>query len=125
MFGRPGVAYVYFIYGMHYMFNVVTEPEGSAGAVLVRALEPVEGVDLMKARTGRASALADGPAKLCQALAIDLSQNGQDVTRGALGIWRRKSFKESEVEVTPRIGVGGSCEEPYRFIVKGNPHVSR
>lgn len=125
MFGPPGYAYVYFVYGMHYMFNIVTEKEHTAGAVLVRALEPVDGVDLMAARRGTDKSLANGPARLCQAMAISLRQNARDLTGGPLGAWRRKEYRDTEVEVTPRIGVGGSVEEPYRYLVKGNPHVSR
>lgn len=125
MFGPPGVAYVYFVYGMHHMFNIVTEKEHVAGAVLVRALEPVEGIGLMAERRGSERDLAGGPARLCQALAITLEQNGLDLTAGPLGVWRRKAYKDNEVEVTPRIGVVGSVEEPYRYLVKGNPHVSK
>lgn len=125
MFGHPGVAYVYFVYGMHFMFNVVTEEHATAGAVLIRALEPVEGVELMARRRGRSRDLSNGPARLCQALGIDLSLNGSDLTRGPLGIWRRKTYDDKEVVTTPRIGVVGSADEPYRFCVKGNPYVSR
>lgn len=125
MFGPPGFAYVYFIYGMHNMFNVVAEPEHVAGAVLVRALEPVEGAGLMAERRGRDDHLADGPARLCQALRISLADNGADLTKGPLGIWHRRSFREDEVVVTPRVGVTGSHDEPYRYLVKNNPHVSR
>ena len=125
MFGRPGHAYVYFIYGLHCMFNVVTEAEHTAGAVLVRAVEPVDGQDLMSKRRGGGAHLTDGPAKLCQAMGITLEENGADLTRAPLGIRYRKSYDEDEVMVTPRIGVGGSHEAPYRFIVRGNPNVSR
>jgi DNA-3-methyladenine glycosylase len=125
MFGHPGIAYVYFVYGMHYMFNVVTETDEAAGAVLVRALEPVDGLDLMAARRGRKVNLTNGPDRLCQALAIARDQNGADLSAGPLGIWRRKSYDDIEVEVTPRIGVCGSVDEPYRYLVKGNPHVSK
>ncbi len=125
MFGRPGVAYVYFVYGMHYLFNVVTEEESTAGAVLVRALEPVEGGSLMESRRGGRKGLADGPAKLCVALGIDLRQNGADLTDGPLGIWRKRRYADEEVVTAPRIGVGGSEMEPYRFYVRNNPYVSR
>jgi DNA-3-methyladenine glycosylase len=125
MFGHPGHAYVYFVYGMHCMFNVVTEEHGRAGAVLIRALEPVEGAGLMASRRGREKDLANGPARLCQSMAIDLSRNGADLTRGPLGLWRRKSYSAEEVVSTPRIGVVGSAEEPFRYFVRGNPHVSR
>jgi DNA-3-methyladenine glycosylase len=125
MFGRPGRAYVYFIYGLHHMFNVVTETEHIAGAVLVRACEPADGLKLMSRRREGAAHLTDGPARLCQAMGITIDMNGVDLLRGPLGIRYRKSYHEDEVMVTPRIGVGGSHEAPYRFIVTGNPHVSR
>ncbi len=127
MFGQPGRAYVYFIYGMHCMFNVVTELEGKAGAVLVRALEPLDGLEVMGSRRGvsEARALTSGPARLCQALAITLEQNEADLTRGPLGILQGKTVRRDGVVCTPRIGVVGSREEPYRFVLKGNPYVSR
>lgn len=124
MYGPPGFAYVYFVYGMHYMFNVVTEERGRAGAVLVRALEPLEAPELMARRRGRAADLCNGPARLCQALNIDLRSNGADVVHGPLDIRRRRSFDDAEVVVTPRVGVPGSRDEPYRYCVKDSPHVS-
>jgi DNA-3-methyladenine glycosylase len=125
MFGPPGRSYVYFVYGMHCMFNVVTEPEHTAGAVLIRALEPLEGLDLIRGRRGGSPDLTNGPARLCQGLAITLEQNGADLTRGPLGLWQRRSYDDNEVLVTPRIGVTGSEQEPYRYLVKKNPFVSR
>jgi DNA-3-methyladenine glycosylase len=109
------------------MFNAVTEPEGRAGAVLVRAIEPAEGVDLMKANRGRGGVdvLTNGPARTCQALGITLEQNDWDLTEGPLGIWRGLSVIDADVVTTPRIGVVGSHKEPYRFLIKGNPYVSR
>lgn len=126
LFGPPGLAYVYFIYGMHCLFNVVTESDGVAGAVLVRALEPLDGTDLMAARRGRGELLelTRGPARLCQALAIELEMNEADLSRGPLGIWRGDSLPGSMVLKTTRIGVTGSKEELYRYLVKGNPYVS-
>ena len=127
LFGPPGLAYVYFVYGMHHMFNVVTEADGVAGAVLIRALEPLQGLDLMKERRAKPDGvgLSNGPGRLCQAIAITLEQNEADLTSGPLGIWQGRSFADSEAETTPRIGVFGSVEEPYRFTVKGNPYISR
>jgi len=124
MFGIPGIAYVYFVYGMHYMFNVVTEKDQVAGAVLVRALEPVRGTELMAKRRGRETDICCGPARLCQAFAITREHNGADLTRGSLSIRRWKSYEDNEVEITPRIGVG-AAGEPYRYLVKGNLHVSK
>ena len=126
MFGPPGVAYVYFIYGMHFMFNAVTERDGRAGAVLIRALEPLEGIGLMVKRRGTSDKklLASGPARLCQALGITLEHNGLELWRGPLGIWEGRSYQDGEVRTTPRVGVAGSMEEPYRFVVKNSPHIS-
>ena len=127
MFGPPGVAYVYLIYGMHLMCNVVTEPEGTAGAVLIRALEPVEGLELMAARRGAAGSggrLTSGPGRLSQALDVTLRHNGSDLARGPLGIWRGIVLGDSDVAVTPRVGVCGSQEEPYRCVFKGNANFS-
>lgn len=119
MFGMPGVAYVYLIYGMHYMFNVVTEPEGVAGAVLIRALVPVEGVELMKKRrrTEDVKNLTSGPARLTSAFGITLEQNGRDITTGPLGIWEYIEVDKKDVLSTPRIGVIGWKEKPWRFVL--------
>lgn len=126
LFGPPGRAYVYFVYGMHNMFNVVVEPEGRAGAVLVRALEPVEGLDLMSSRRPEAGPreLCRGPGRLCRALGITLDHNGLDLAEGPLAICKGSPLADVRVEATPRIGVSGSAEEPYRFLVKDNPYVS-
>jgi DNA-3-methyladenine glycosylase len=127
MFGAPAVAYVYFIYGMHYMFNAVTGPVGTAGAVLVRALEPSRGVEVMEARRGTKDRrlLTSGPARLCMALDIELEQNGAGLYSGPLSIESGVSFEDPEVDVTPRVGVVDPEDEPYRFVVKGNRYVSR
>jgi len=132
MFGPPGFAYVYLIYGMHHCLNVVTEAEGFPAAVLIRALEPLEGVEEMRERRPRARRLEDltnGPGKLCQALAIDRSLNGHDLTRGEL-LWIEADqlVSEGEVARSPRVGVRGddqAISAPWRFYVVGNPYVSR
>lgn len=128
LFGPPGHAYVYFVYGMHYMFNVVTERDETAGAVLVRALEPLVGIELMSRRRGVApdgkANLTRGPALLCQALGITLEKNRADLGAGPLGIYAMRSHQDPDVMNTPRIGVCGSREELYRCVVKGNPYVS-
>lgn len=126
MFGNPGRAYVYFVYGMHYLLNAVTEEEGIAGAVLIRACKPVEGLKLMEVRRGRGSKkeLMSGPGKLCQALGITTKQNEVDLAKGPLGIYRRQSKDCFKIETTARIGVVGSTEEPYRFLIKDCPYVS-
>lgn len=132
MFGPPGHAYVYFTYGMHWMFNIVTGATGEANAVLVRALEPVEGLGIMAARRGRQPAeLTNGPAKLAQALAIDSAIGGADLCEPAGHIWLEETKRAAPVKICtgPRIGLGKTPEPwlsvPWRYWICGNPHVSR
>ena len=128
IFGPPGRAYVYFIYGMHECFNVVAGPAGSAGGVLIRAVEPLSGLSVMAERrrwTGPLPGLTNGPGKLTQALGITRSQYGHRLDRGALTIRRWKVPPEFQIEVTPRIGITECADWPLRFIWKGNPFVSR
>jgi DNA-3-methyladenine glycosylase len=118
MFGPPGYAYVYMIYGMHHCLNVVTGAKGAAAAVLLRALEPVEGIEQ---RTS-------GPGLLCRALGIDRGLNGHDLQIGDFTIAARRSLEPFEIVERPRIGVhyaGEWSEKPLRFYIKGNPFVSR
>jgi DNA-3-methyladenine glycosylase len=126
MFGAPGKAYVYFTYGVHFMFNVVTVREGTAGAVLIRALEPTCGLELMRKRRrlNDEASLASGPGKMTQALGITLEQNGMDLASGPLGIWENVQKKRLEITATSRVGVVGSVEKPWRFLVADNPNVS-
>jgi DNA-3-methyladenine glycosylase len=131
MFGPPGHAYVYFIYGMHYCFNVVTDRKGYAAAVLVRALEPVEGVEAMRARRkGRRDVeLTSGPAKLCYALGIDQALNGMDLVAGD-ELWLEGELAASRLQIAsgPRVGVRGddwALAVPWRFWVEGNRYVSK
>jgi DNA-3-methyladenine glycosylase len=107
MFGPAGRAYVYFVYGMHYMFNIVTEDKGSPGAVLIRAVEPLEGLNQMEARRKKTGKdLTNGPAKLCQAMAIDKSLNGWDLTCGkTLWLEDYKAIPDTRVIRSPRIGI--------------------
>jgi len=113
MYGPPGYAYVYFIYGMHFCLNAVTEADGQPGAVLIRAIVPDEGVAIMRGRRGRVSersdrGLTDGPGKLCQALGITREQNGIDLTASAeLSVETGVAVADEQVEITPRIGVRG------------------
>ena len=113
MYGPPGYAYVYFIYGMHFCLNAVTEADGQPGAVLIRAIAPDEGIAIMRSRRGRVSerserGLTDGPGKLCQALGIARAQNGIDLTASAeLFIETGVAVADDQVEITPRIGVRG------------------
>jgi DNA-3-methyladenine glycosylase len=128
IFGPPGRAYVYFIYGMHECFNVVAGPSGSAAGVLVRALAPLSGLSLMAERrhwSGPLRGLTNGPGKLTQALDITRAQYGQRLDRGALTIRQWKTKPEFEIEVTPRIGITECVDWPLRFIWKDNLFVSR
>ena len=125
MWGQPGIAYVYRSYGVHAMLNVVTEPLGTTGAVLIRALEPIDGIDLMRIRRGveRTTLLCSGPGRLCQALGIGLDLHGTDlVTSGRL--WIAHGEPVQDVSVSGRIGISRGQEHPWRFWVSGNPHVS-
>ena len=123
MFGKPGYAYVYFTYGMHYMLNLVTEAEGNPCAVLVRAIVPVMGVKEMEAhRKRKGSELTNGPAKICQALNIDISLNGWDLTLGSqLWIENYKKIPAKSILATPRIGINYAKNEHkkalWRFLV--------
>jgi DNA-3-methyladenine glycosylase len=118
MFGRPGHLYVYFTYGMHYCANVVTGPEGHGAAVLLRAVEPVAGIELMRERRHGRAALADGPAKLCQAFAIGPEHNGADVCRGSgVGLFDDGGAPPARPDVGPRVGISKAVDVPWRFRV--------
>lgn len=127
MFGDPGHAYVYFTYGMHYCLNVVTEPAGSGTAVLLRAVEPIEGVALMRRRRGNVpeQELTNGPAKLCQALAIDRRLNKENLLGRRLWIEEAASVSPTKVGRTPRIGIRQGRAHLWRFYLKGNSFVSK
>jgi DNA-3-methyladenine glycosylase len=127
MYGEPGSVYVYFTYGMHHMLNLVAEPEGTAGAVLVRALEPLAGIDGMTARrAGRAGAeLTNGPGKVAQALGVDLSDNGTRLGEGRLSVHESVTSRSGETGVSGRIGLGEGHELPLRYYLVDNPYVSR
>ena len=127
MFGAPGVAYVYFTYGNHHMLNLVCEPEGVAGAVLIRALEPLEGVDEMTARRrGRPIVeLCNGPGKLAAALGLDLSDNGIALGSGRLFVYDGQRPLPGDVAVSGRVGLSAGHERELRYYIKGNPFVSR
>ncbi len=128
IFGPPGHAYVYFIYGMYECLNLVCEPEGVPGCVLIRALEPAAGIDEMRARRPSAKKLEDlasGPGKLTRAMGITRAQNGADVTHGLLVVREPAEKHAVEVAVTPRIGITRCADLPLRFTVRGNRFVSR
>jgi DNA-3-methyladenine glycosylase len=131
MYGPPGHAYVYFIYGMHHCFNVVTEEEGFPAAVLIRALEPLEGLERMRRhRPGRPDdQLTNGPGKLCAALAIDRTLNGVDLCISQVFfIEEGRTVADEEIATGPRIGIRSdevARSRPWRFYIKGNRCVSR
>ena len=127
LYGAPGTAYVYFIYGVHWCFNAVTRAVGSPSAVLVRALEPLEGVELMRERRGdvRDRDLTNGPGKLCEALGITGAMNGLPLRRGAIEILRGEPVPQARVAITARIGITKSAEWPLRWFVADNPYVSK
>ena len=115
IFGRPGHAYVYLIYGMHHCLNIVAEPEGVAGCVLIRAVEPLAGVNLP----------TNGPGKLTRALGITLEHYGLDLTRGPITVHSAGDDAVFEIAVSPRIGIRKATELPLRFFIRGNRFVSK
>jgi DNA-3-methyladenine glycosylase len=128
IFGPPGHAYVYLIYGMYECLNFVADHEGTAGCVLIRALEPVEGLAVMHKRrptARRDSELASGPGKLTLAMGITRRHNGADLTRGPLTVHRAVATEALSVGISPRIGIRHCADWPLRFFVQGNPSVSR
>ena len=128
MFGPPGHAYVYIIYGMYHCFNVVTAREGVGEAVLIRALEPLEGIPLMQARRGKEKLkdLCRGPAMLAQAMGISRNNNGEDmVVGGRLVVCRGEAVGEDDLVTTTRVGISQGAELPLRFYIKGNNYISR
>ncbi len=128
LYGPPGTAYVYFIYGMHWCVNAVTRSRGLPSAVLIRALSPLDGLALMRERRGRPRgdvALTNGPAKLCQALGIDGRHNGVSLQHAPLVIRAGAPVADAAVVVTPRIGIRRAADWPLRFAVAGDPFVSR
>ena len=129
MFGPAGHAYVYFIYGFYNMLNLVTEAKDYPAAVLIRAVEPVDGIELMKERrqNGALRNLASGPGKLCQAFAVDRSLNGADL-RGDVLYVEDRGEPIPKFQATPRIGVdyaGKWKSKPYRFLVRGSGFISK
>lgn len=127
MFGPAGKAYVYLTYGMYNCFNVVTEKEGIGEAVLIRALEPIEGIDLMKKRrnTDNLRQLCSGPAKLVMAMGINKAHNGIDLIDGELRLLRGNKIIDGDIIQTSRIGLSKGKNLPYRFYIKDNQFVSK
>jgi DNA-3-methyladenine glycosylase len=128
LFGAPGHAYVYFSYGIHSLLNAVAEEEGVGAAVLIRALEPVDGIEVMRERRGvaRDEELCNGPGKLTQALGIGLSLNGTSLEDGPIAILRRESgAREPRIVMGERIGISKAADLPWRFCDADSRHVSR
>ena len=128
MFGEPGHAYIYFIHGLHYCVNVSSRLEAPAGGVLIRALEPVAGIEVMQERRKRTELrdLASGPAKLTQAMGIDKALYGVDMTKkGPLYIAEPKEQESLAIRVTPRIGISRAMDVPWRFVVAGSRFLSK
>jgi DNA-3-methyladenine glycosylase len=128
IFGEPGHAYVYLIYGMYECLNVVAEPEGIAGCVLIRALEPVSGIPRMRRRRPAASGiekLANGPGKLTLAMGITRRHNGADLLSGPLTIHPPDQPEEFRIGVSARIGIQHSADLPLRFFIQGSRFLSR
>jgi DNA-3-methyladenine glycosylase len=128
MFGEPGHAYIYFIYGMYECLNFVSEPIGQAGCVLIRALEPIAGLATMRRRRPTAKGvenLANGPGKLTLAMGVTRKQNGVDLTTSPLHVRRPRTEPPIQIEVTPRIGITHCADWPLRFVIAGNRFASR
>jgi DNA-3-methyladenine glycosylase len=132
IFGPPGYAYVYFIYGMYHCLNISCEPEGQAGCVLIRALEPVSGLETMARLrklpdAAKPKLLTSGPGRLCQALAITrAAHNGLDVTSSESPLQiHDDGFVPESILATPRIGISKAVDRPLRYLIEGNSFVSR
>jgi DNA-3-methyladenine glycosylase len=127
LFGAPGTAYVYFIYGMYWCFNAVTERHGYPAAVLVRALEPLEGLDLMRGRrdTDDDRVICSGPGRLCQALGITGAMNGLPLDGPRLRIRGSSGPAVRRAVVTPRVGITQAADWPLRFLIADSPWTSR
>ena len=128
LYGAPGMSYVYFIYGVHWCFNAVTRAEGEPSAVLVRALEPLKGIDLMRRRRAAAKRdidLTNGPGKLCAALGITEAHNALPLQRSPVVIRPGMPIEAGRVLITPRIGIRHCADWPLRWIVADSPYVSR
>ncbi|MGB2698414.1 MAG: DNA-3-methyladenine glycosylase [Candidatus Zixiibacteriota bacterium] len=126
MFGPPGHAYIYFTYGMYHCLNLVTEKEGFPAAVLIRAIEPVQGMELMARRRGTKNVknLASGPGKLCQALGLDRSLNGEDLCSGSIWIEDRAE-KAGKIKSTSRVGVTNGKNKKWRLYIYNSEFVSK
>ncbi|MGE5283301.1 MAG: DNA-3-methyladenine glycosylase [Chloroflexota bacterium] len=127
LFGPPGLAYVYLSYGIHALLNAVAEPEGKAAAVLIRAIEPTDGLEEMRRRrrVDRPDQLCSGPGKLTEALGVSLEDNRADLSQDPFLLLAREPGWNGEVITGPRIGITKAVERPWRFTLAGNRHVSQ
>jgi DNA-3-methyladenine glycosylase len=128
IWGPPGTAYVYRSYGIHALLNAVCEPDGVGAAVLIRALEPRDGIELMRARRGvaRDVELCSGPGKLTQALGVELSENATSLVDGPVRLGPRPAgWRRPRIATGERIGITRAAELPWRFMALGTRHVSR
>lgn len=126
MFGASGYLYVYFTYGMHYCCNITCGPEGMGAAVLLRAVEPLENMDLLQQRRQKTGVMVtNGPAKLCQALGINKTLNGHNLTQHPLRLETGLAYTDENIVTATRIGISRAKDELRRFYVKGNPYISR
>ena len=128
MFRDGGYLYVYFTYGMHFCMNVVTEKQDTGAAVLIRAIEPVLGIEQMHSNRGgkcKLRELTSGPARCCQAFGIQREQNGLSLADGELGLYDAPRIPAKHIEATTRIGIKKSVELPWRFVVRDNYFLSR
>ena len=122
IFAGPGIAYVYVSYGIHHLLNVVCEEEGVGSAVLIRALRPMGGTDLMRERRGRPKDLCNGPGRLTQALGVRLDHDGQDLIGGSLSLVSGE--EPEEIIATTRIGITRGTDLPWRYLALGEKNVS-
>lgn len=126
MFGPAGHLYVYFTYGMHYCCNVVVGNEGYGAAVLLRAVEPLQGTSLIEKRRGKAGIVAtNGPAKLCQGLGIDKAMNGHDLHEKPLRLIVKPPVDQALITTTERVGISQAKDVPWRFYITDNEYVSK
>ncbi len=127
MFRKPGTLYVYFSYGCHYLLNIVSEPENSAGAVLIRAMEPIEGIPFMQKQRGTTilTNLMSGPGKLAQALAIDSGCNGKELFGHEFFLENAPPLPPEMIGTSTRVGISRSRELPWRKFIRNNPNISK
>jgi DNA-3-methyladenine glycosylase len=125
MFGPAGHLYVYFTYGMHYCCNIVAGKEGYGAGVLIRAVEPVAGDEVLEWQRGKKGVeVTNGPAKLCQALGIDRRMNGHDLSQAPLRLVLKPALDEGAITTTTRVGISKAKDVPWRFYIANNPFVS-